>query len=71
MDEISFFSYNIETNEVANTIISSANVSKLDIFHKTCLKLFLFSQNPSFLLKYIVLIAPDLLSSPTLILKSI
>ena len=71
MDEILSFSCNIEANEVTNTITSSANVSKLDIFHKTCLKLFLFSQNPSFSLKYIVLIAPDLLSSPALILKSI
>jgi hypothetical protein len=46
MDEITFFSCNIEANEVANTITSSAKVSKLNIFNKTCFKNLAFSQNP-------------------------
>ena len=34
MDEFRLFPCNIETNEVPSTIISSASVSKLNIFEK-------------------------------------
>ena len=49
MDEITFFSCNIEANEVANTITSSAKVSKLNNLNKMCFENLALSQNPSFL----------------------